>query len=198
MTCFVLRWNLCKEFEESHDGRSPSVKYKAKHVVNRLLQDVPTVADISNMIRDGCYYRRQRSKVFLYLVPLLALFYLVPSVQMVLAEQKRARLTGNMEMCYLNYGCSRQWGIFDDFNHIISNGGYIIYGLVFIVLVRLKAHFLPEENRTDTDHLGKIGLPQQHSIFYTLGICMVLQGIFSAVFHTCPSNISLQFDTTMM
>ena len=27
---------------------------------------------------------------------------------------------------------------------------------------------------------------------------MILQGIFSCVFHVCPSNISLQFDTTMM
>ena len=192
--CFALRWNLCKEL----NGSSPPVNYKSKHVVHRLLKEGPTVADISNLIREGCYYRRQRSKVFLYLVPLLALFYLVPSVQMVLTEQRRARDTGNMEMCYLNYGCSRPWGIFDDFNHIISNTGYIVYGLVFIVLVRLKAHLLPAENRTDSDHLNKFGLPQQHSIFYTLGICMVLQGIFSAVFHTCPSNISLQFDTTMM
>jgi hypothetical protein len=98
----------------------------------------------------------------------------------------------------LNYGCSRPWWIFDDFNHIISNIGYIIYGTVFIVLVRLKSLFLPEENRTETDHLGRIGLPQQHSLFYTMGICMVMQGVFSAVFHVCPSNISLQFDTTMM
>ena len=174
------------------------MSYRSKHVVHRLLKEGPTVADISKMIREGFYYRRQRSKVFLYLVPLLALFYLVPSVQMVLAEQRRARKTGNMEMCYLNYGCSRQWGIFEDFNHIISNAGYILYGLVFILLVRWKAHLLPADNRTDSDHLNKFGLPQQHSIFYTLGICMVLQGIFSAVFHTCPSNISLQFDTTVM
>ena len=34
---------------------------------------------------------------------------------------------------------------------------------------------LPPENRTDTDHQGRLGLPQQHSIFYTLGLAMVLQ-----------------------
>ncbi|XP_023328500.1 SID1 transmembrane family member 1 [Eurytemora carolleeae] len=31
-----------------------------------------------------------------------------------------------------------------------------------------------------------------------MGICLILQGLFSAIFHICPSNISLQFDTTMM
>lgn len=113
------------------------------------------MADTCHLIKEDCYHRRQRSKVYLYLVPLLALFYLIPSVQMVLAEQRRAKHSGNMEMCFLNYGCSRQWGSFDDINHIVSNCGYIIYGLAFILLVRLKAKFLPEENRTDFDHLGK-------------------------------------------
>ena len=68
-------------------------------------------------------------------------------------------------------------------------------------------------------HQGEQGLAQQHSIFYTMGFSMVMQvltsstpasmaigqpsspppqGIFSCVFHVCPSNISLQFDTTMM
>jgi len=191
----IVRRNLCQHVEESHAG-NPSLKTKC--FVHRLLQGKLTVADTCLLIRENSYHRRQRSKVYLYLVPLLALFYLVPSVQMVLAEQRRARDTGDMEMCYLNYGCSRQWASFEDINHIVSNGGYIIYGVAFILLVRLKAAFLPEENRTNTDHLGRIGLPQQHSIFYTLGICMVMQGVFSAIFHTCPSNISLQFDTTMM
>ena len=189
------RRNICQHVEESH-SLHPSLKSKC--FVHRLLRGQLTVADTCLLIKENCYHRRQRSKVYLYLVPLLALFYLIPSVQMVLAEQRRARDTGDMEMCFLNYGCSIQWGDFEDINHIVSNGGYIIYGVVFILLVRLKASFLPEENRTDTDHLGRIGLPQQHSIFYTLGICMVMQGVFSAIFHTCPSNISLQFDTTMM
>ena len=148
--------------------------------------------------RKCIWHRRVRSYGYLLVVPLLSVFYLIPSVQLVYAEWARSDDAGNIDRCWHNHGCARPFGILPDFNHTVSNVGYIIYGLVFIVLVRLKAHFLPEENRTDTDHLGKIGLPQQHSIFYTLGICMVLQGIFSAVFHTCPSNISLQFDTTMM
>ena len=44
----------------------------------------------------------------------------------------------------------------------------------------------------------KTGLPQQYSVFYAMGLAMILQGLLSAVFHVCPSNLSLQFDTTMM
>eukprot|EP00092_Neocalanus_flemingeri_P003998 GFUD01004304.1.p1 GENE.GFUD01004304.1~~GFUD01004304.1.p1 ORF type:complete len:841 (-),score=194.19 GFUD01004304.1:230-2752(-) len=187
------RRNLCQMVEEKHDDPG-----KAKYAINRLLRDELTLQDMSVVIKDDTWHRRQRSKAYLYLVPLLSLFYLVPSGQMVYAEQQRAKATGNLEQCFLNYGCSRPWWVFDDFNHIISNSGYIIYGLVFIILVRLKSKFLPEENRTESDHLGKIGLPQQHSLFYTMGVCMIMQGVFSAIFHVCPSNISLQFDTTMM
>ena len=186
----ILRRDFCKQIESDCD--------KSKHVINRLLRDKLTLHDTCQMIKDDSYYRRQRSKIYLYLIPLLSLFYLVPSVQMVFAEQKRSKLSGNMEMCYLNYGCSRPYGMFDDFNHIISNVGYVIYGVVFVMLVRLKAKFLPEENQTNYDHLGTRGLLQQFSLFYCMGICLILQGIFSAIFHTCPSNISLQFDTTMM
>jgi len=189
----LLRRNLCQMVEEKSGEKG-----KTRYAVNRLLKDELTLQDMSVVIRDCSWHRRQRSKAFLYLVPLLSLFYMIPSAQMVYAEQQRAKATGNLEQCFLNYGCSRPWSVFDDFNHIISNSGYIIYGIVFIILVRLKSKFLPEENRTESDHLGKIGLPQQHSLFYTMGVCMVMQGVFSGIFHVCPSNISLQFDTTMM
>ena len=50
----------------------------------------------------------------------------------------------------------------------------------------------------DILNLGNRGIPQQHALFYCMGLCMIFQGLFSAVFHTCPSDLSLQFDTTIM
>jgi hypothetical protein len=44
-----------------------------------------------------------------------------------------------MERCYLNYGCSRPYGLLDDLNHVISNMGYFIYGLTFILMVFIKS-----------------------------------------------------------
>ena len=37
-----------------------------------------------------------------------------------------------------------------------------------------------------------------YSPFKVIERTSYLQGLFSAIFHICPSNISLQFDTTMM
>jgi hypothetical protein len=140
-------------------------------------------------------HKERRSKSYLYLVPLLSLFYIVPSAQMIFAEAWREKDTGSEERCFSNYGCSRSWWMFDDFNHIISNCGYVIYGIVFIFLVRKKAMILCVEKNENHQIFGS---NQQYSIFYTLGICLILQGVCSGIFHLCPSNTSLQFDTTIM
>ena len=42
------------------------------------------------------------------------------------------------------------------------------------------------------------GIPQQLGIFYAMGYALVAQSLFSVCYHSCPTNLSLQFDTTMM
>jgi len=202
--------NLCRDIQLKVDNTPPlkedeKITYALKRLLpveikedDKIMDRDISVADMSKLIRKDVWHRRQRSKVYFYLVPLLSLFYLIPSAQLVYYEKQRAEESGSLEQCYLNYGCSRPYGIFTDFNHIISNFGYIWYGVIFLLLVNLKSRYLPEQNRTNFDHMGQLGIPQQHSIFFTLGIGMIMQGIFSMIFHICPSNISLQFDTTMM
>ena len=107
----TLRKKLCKLIEPV-----PTRNNKTPLLVNRILRDELCVADMCHRIKDDAYHRRQRSKTFLYLIPLVSLFYLVPSSQMVFAEQRRAKDSGNQETCYLNYGCSRAYWGFDDFN----------------------------------------------------------------------------------
>ena len=31
-----------------------------------------------------------------------------------------------------------------------------------------------------------------------MGFCLMAEGLFSVCYHVCPTNLSLQFDTTMM
>merc|ERR1719215_399941 len=150
------------------------------------------------MIRKCIWHRRVRSYGYLLVVPLLSVFYLIPSVQLVYAEWVRSDDAGNIDRCWHNHGCARPLGVLPDFNHTISNVGYIIYGLFFIAIVYLKSRILPTDNQPSVDHDNDTGIVQQYSIFYTLGVCMILQGVFSSTFHICPSNVSLQFDTSMM
>ena len=157
-----------------------------------------SLRDMTVMIRKCIWHRRVRSYGYLLVVPLLSVFYLIPSVQLVYAEWVRSDDAGNIDRCWHNHGCARPLGVLPDFNHTVSNIGYIIYGLFFVAIVYLKSRILPDDNQPGVDHDNDTGIVQQYSIFYTLGICMVLQGVFSSTFHICPSNVSLQFDTSMM
>ena len=76
---------------------------------------------------DWCHFQPLLAVVgqFLYWLPTLLSLYI--------------NYTGNMELCYLNYGCSRPYKSVDDFNHLISNIGYFIYGGVFIAMVLIKS-----------------------------------------------------------
>ena len=57
---------------------------------------------------------------------------------------------------------------------------------------------ISEEKHPRNDHNVDTGLMQQMSIFYAMGFSLMAQGAFSVCYHVCPTNLSLQFDTTMM
>ncbi len=42
--------------------------------------------------------------------------------------------------------------VFSDFNHVVSNLPYMIFGLAFLGIVRYKAHILPKEHKPRYDH----------------------------------------------
>ena len=192
-------YQVLSRLDDCPDSSQMNSVRAASRRLRKLRDDDLSLADLSVHIRASDWHRRLRSRLYLLLVPLLAIFYLIPSFQLVYAELTTAQQLGNIDRCYFNFGCARPFWIFPDFNHTISNCGYIIYGIFFIAVVYFKSRTLPsEQNRPTVDHRSSVGLVQQYSLFYTLGICSVLQGIFSVIFHICPSNTSLQFDTTMM
>ena len=118
--------------------------------MNRL-KDRPAMADNKIILKDkndkkwteDVWFRRNRSKVYIYLVPLISIFYFVPAIQFAFQAKETEELTGSMDLCYHNFKCARPWFIFSDFNHVISNISYFIFGLVFIHLCYLKTKQLP-------------------------------------------------------
>ena len=68
------------------------------------------------------------------MILLVGIFYVLPVSQLMLANQKTARATGNGDMCFYNFLCKRPLLPYvDDFNHIFSNIAYIFCGIYFIV-----------------------------------------------------------------
>eukprot|EP00095_Tigriopus_kingsejongensis_P000166 maker-scaffold487_size158652-snap-gene-0.34 protein:Tk00166 transcript:maker-scaffold487_size158652-snap-gene-0.34-mRNA-1 annotation:"sid1 transmembrane family member 1" len=162
------------------------------------LNENTKLSQMTHILEGDPWFRRNRSRVYCYLVPLLALFYFIPSIQFVFLVKDSESLTGSQDLCYHNYLCSKPWSIFSDFNHVISNLPYMIYGFIFVGLVRFKSAKLPESQNPKNDHKAGKGILQQLSIFYAMGFSLTAQGCFSICYHVCPTNHSLQFDTTMM
>ena len=173
-------------------------KLKKKRLGLMRLKTQPMLSDMTTILDDDKWFRRNRSKVYLYLVPIITIFYFVPSIQYVFQTKWTEDLLGTQDLCFHNFRCSRPFWIFTDFNHIISNISYFIFGLFFIIIVKMKASQLPEDHHPRFDHLTTTGTLQQLSIFYAMGFCLMAEGLFSVCYHVCPTNLSLQFDTTMM
>ena len=133
------------------------------------LNDNAKLSQMTEILSEDVWFRRNRSRVYCYLVPLLSLFYFIPSIQFVFLVKESESLTGSQDLCYHNFLCAKPWSIFSDFNHVISNLPYMLYGAVFMILVRFKAFKLPKAQNPKNDHNSGKGILQQLSIFYAMG-----------------------------
>tara|TARA_B110001469_G_C9594211_1_gene295003 strand:- start:32 stop:1210 length:1179 start_codon:yes stop_codon:yes gene_type:complete len=117
---------------------------------------------------------------------LIGIFYILPSLQFVFFQSQDT----NIE-CYYNFKCYNKVGVIPAFNSVISNIFYILYGLIYIVIVRVYHKY----KVTDDNDLGVNKSPY---LYYALGISLIFEGICSATYHICPTKLNFQFDTTFM
>ena len=125
------------------------------------------------------------------------LFYSLPVLQLVMTHQGLLHVTGNEDLCYYNFSCANRVGILSDFNHIISNIGYVLLGFLFILIVRRRAIFT-DKLRLEVAEVDDFGMPSQLGLFYGMGLALVFEGVMSACYHVCPSYNNFQFDTSFM
>ncbi|PVD27308.1 hypothetical protein C0Q70_12463 [Pomacea canaliculata] len=100
----------------------------------------------------------------------VALFYGIPAAQLVFSYQK----IGALE--------------FSAFNNILSNIGYLILGLLFIAIVKMRSwryEAYMQENRQ--------WIPKQYGLMYAMGVALMVVGIMSAIYHFCPTKYNYQF-----
>ena len=63
----------------------------------------------------------------------------------------------------------------------------MILGIIYIIYIYLT-------KRTE----AKLGIHTNVSLYYSLGTALILEGIFSSIYHMCPSTLNFQFDSTFM
>jgi hypothetical protein len=55
------------------------------------LKEDATLKDMASILNEDVWFRRNRSRVYLYLVPIVSIFYFVPAIQVKLKTSKYRR-----------------------------------------------------------------------------------------------------------
>ncbi|GBN48879.1 SID1 transmembrane family member 1, partial [Araneus ventricosus] len=116
-------------FDETDIDKLPDAE------VDKNIVRTKTILFVSDLARKKEKYLSDRTKVYSWNLLTIAIFYGLPVVQLVYINQRIVNMTGNQDLCYYNFLCSHQVGVFSDFNHVYSNIGYVMLGILFLLLV---------------------------------------------------------------
>ncbi|NXU75864.1 SIDT2 protein, partial [Oreotrochilus melanogaster] len=175
--------------------------------------DYDTLADIDydkNVIRTKQYLcvadlarkdkrvLRKKYQIYFWNIATIAVFYALPVIQLVITYQTVVNVTGNQDICYYNFLCAHPLGNLSAFNNILSNLGYILLGLLFLLIIlQREINYNRALMRNDT-HALECGIPKHFGLFYAMGTALMMEGLLSACYHVCPNYTNFQFDTSFM
>lgn len=150
---------------------------------------------VSDLARKSNRVLAKKSALYKWNLMTIAIFYGLPVVQLVLTYQSVTNRTGNQDMCYYNFLCAHPLGLVRDFNHVFSNLGYVLLGILFIFIVSRKEYL---HQKLPLEHRKKFGIPQHFGMYYSMGLALIMEGIMSGCYHVCPNHTNFQFDTAFM
>jgi len=145
----------------------------------------------------------------------IATFYGVLAVQISVQAQVQFNRDGNSDICAYNFFCSGRYLAIRSFNNVMSNLSFLILGFLLLLITSFLSRLYwnqrcyafytvtgrqgsTKEVEDFTRDVAKCGVPQNFVIFYTISFLLILQGVFSGLYHLCPTNTMFQFDTTFM
>ncbi|XP_062450543.1 SID1 transmembrane family member 2 [Rhea pennata] len=175
--------------------------------------DYDTLADIDydkNVIRTKQYLYvadlarkdkrvlRKKYQIYFWNIATIAVFYALPVIQLVITYQTVVNVTGNQDICYYNFLCAHPLGNLSAFNNILSNLGYILLGLLFLLIIlQREINYNRALMRNDT-HALECGIPKHFGLFYAMGTALMMEGLLSACYHVCPNYTNFQFDSGIL
>ncbi|XP_075630523.1 SID1 transmembrane family member 2 isoform X3 [Balearica regulorum gibbericeps] len=175
--------------------------------------DYDTLADIDydkNVIRTKKYLcvadlarkdkrvLRKKYQIYFWNIATIAVFYALPVVQLVITYQTVVNVTGNQDICYYNFLCAHPLGNLSAFNNILSNLGYVLLGLLFLLIILQREINYNRALMRNDAHALECGIPKHFGLFYAMGTALMMEGLLSACYHVCPNYTNFQFDTSFM
>ncbi|KAM8852977.1 SID1 transmembrane family member 2 isoform 1-T1 [Synchiropus picturatus] len=153
---------------------------------------------VSDLARKDKRILSKKYQIYFWNISTIAVFYALPVIQLVITYQTVVNVTGNQDICYYNFMCAHPLGALSAFNNILSNLGYVMLGLLFLLIV-LKRDVVHNRAlcRNDINAL-ECGIPKHFGLFYAMGTALMMEGLLSACYHVCPNYTNFQFDTSFM
>ncbi|KAL3270826.1 hypothetical protein HHI36_021345 [Cryptolaemus montrouzieri] len=148
---------------------------------------------LSDLARKDPRVLKRKSYLYLYNVLTVALFYGLPVVQLVITYQRVLNETGEQDSCYYNFLCAHPVGVISDFNHVFSNIGYVLFGILFLWITYRRAI-----QHEDLEFDRQYGIPEHFGLFYSMGVALIMEGVLSGSYHICPNHSNFQFDSSFM
>ncbi|XP_071327601.1 SID1 transmembrane family member 2 isoform X1 [Trachinotus anak] len=153
---------------------------------------------VSDLARKDKRVLSKKYQIYFWNIATIAVFYALPVIQLVITYQTVVNVTGNQDICYYNFLCAHPLGALSAFNNILSNLGYVMLGLLFLLIV-LKRDIVHNRAlvRNELNAL-ECGIPKHFGLFYAMGTALMMEGLLSACYHVCPNYTNFQFDTSFM
>nr|KAF6439008.1 SID1 transmembrane family member 2 [Molossus molossus] len=154
---------------------------------------------VADLARKDKRVLRKKYQIYFWNIATIAVFYALPVVQLVITYQTVVNVTGNQDICYYNFLCAHPLGNLSAFNNILSNLGYILLGLLFLLIIlQREINHNRALMRNDLYALQECGIPKHFGLFYAMGTALMMEGLLSACYHVCPNYTNFQFDTSFM
>ena len=139
-------------------------------------------------------------KTYSYLTGIVGAVLMVGAIQFVFANWDTMIQEGDRDNCYYNDFCYRVASHDIPFNLMISNLTYIVHGLILVVWVLIletKVNLRCKSGRA-AGEAAAVKDKYCFSIGYAFSWGLVFEGLFSTLYHFCPSRFTFQFDSAFM
>uniref|UniRef100_A0A8C1NAT1 SID1 transmembrane family, member 2 n=1 Tax=Cyprinus carpio TaxID=7962 RepID=A0A8C1NAT1_CYPCA len=87
---------------------------------------------------------------------------------------------------------------FCSFNNILSNLGYVLLGLLFLLIILQRDILHNRALERNESTAVECGIPKHFGLYYAMGTALMMEGLLSACYHVCPNYTNFQFDTSFM
>ncbi|XP_058269818.1 SID1 transmembrane family member 2 isoform X2 [Hemibagrus wyckioides] len=153
---------------------------------------------VSDLARKDKRVLSKKYQIYFWNIATIAVFYALPVIQLVITYQTVVNVTGNQDICYYNFLCAHPLGALSSFNNILSNLGYVMLGLLFLLIVLQRDVVHKRALLRKEATALECGIPKHFGLFYAMGTALMMEGLLSACYHVCPNYTNFQFDTSFM